>query len=288
MTGRDFFIMEAIMNQNNVRQALIVFILLLVTLACALPAQTTSTPVKNPSSVETSLASTARALAQQTETAQGFTPTPSVVPTKTLTPTPKVSSSGTSLETLADGSTRFTDHTAGFRVVFPAGWLAIRVGEPEYYQAWDKEAAKNPVFQDIFASMQNTDPNQFRVTAIDIRSAVTYQTFSRMDVVFAPNDIRPLNEVRIVQTNRKLPFSKFRLLSSSLAKTPDGLEVAIIEFQWESASPENIIFLTYHREVLFKVASGTASLQFTTGLSEKDKVLPEFEKVIGSVDSLTP
>lgn len=274
------------MPQNHRSTLLFGSLILLLMIACG--GSVTPAPIKNPGSVETSLAATARWLAQQTETAQGFTATPSVVPTSTLTPTPKVSSAGTSLEILADGSTRFTDHSAGIQVVFPAGWLAVRVGEPEYYQAWDKEAAKSPVFQNIFASMQNSDPNQFRVTAIDTRAAVTYQTFSKMEIVFAPDDIRPLNEVRIAQTNRKLPFSKFKLLSSALTKTPDGLDVAIIDLQWESASPENITFLSYHREIIFKVPSGTVALQLSTGLSEKDKVILELEKVIDSIEFLNP
>ena len=274
------------MPRNHRSTLLLGTLIFLLIIACA--GSVTPVPITNPSSVETSLASTARWLAQQTETAQGFTATPSVVPTKTMTPTPKVSSAGTSLEILEDGSTRFTDHTAGIQLVFPVGWLAIRVGEPEYYQAWDKEAAKNPVFQNIFASMQNTDPNQFRVTAIDTRSAVTYQTFSKMEVVFAPNDDRPLNEVRIEQTNRKYPLSKFKLLSSALTKTPGGLDVAIIEFQWESATPDNQIFISYHRDVIFKAESGTVALQLGTALTEKDRQIPELEKVIDSLVFLNP
>lgn len=274
------------MPQNHRNTLLFGSFILLLMIACG--RTVTPVPITNPGSVETSLAGTARWLARQTETAQGFTATPPVVPTKTMTPTPKVSSAGTSLEILEDGSTRFTDHTAGIQVVFPAGWLAMRVGEPEYYQAWDKEAAKYPIFQDMFTSMQNTDPSQFRVTAIDTRSAPTYQTFSKMEVVFGSGDERTLNEVRMDQTNRKRALAKFKLLSSTLAKTADELEIAIVDFQWASATPDNQIFSSYHRDVIFKVASGTVALQLSTGLSEKDKLMPELEKVIESLVFLTP
>ncbi len=271
-------------NHRNV----LLFSSFIFLLLAACGGKVTPTPITNPGSVETALASTARWLAQQTETAQGFTATPSVVPTETMTPTPKISSAGTSLEILADGSTRFTDHTAGIQVVFPAGWLTVRVGEPEYYQAWDKEAAKNPVFQNMFASMQNTDPSQFRVVSIDSRSAVTYQTYSKMEIVFAPGDDRPLNEVRIDQTNRKPALSKYKLLSSTLSKTTAGLDIAIVDFQWQSATPENELFLSYHRDVIFKVDSGTVALQLGTALTEKDRQMPEFEDVIDSLVFLNP
>lgn len=274
------------MPRFYVRALLFVSLLLLFMTACG--RSVTPAPITNPSSIETSLASTARWLAQQTETAQGFTPTPTVVPTVTMTPTPKVSSSGTSLEILADGSTRFTDHTAGVQVVFPPGWLAVRVGETEYYQAWEKEAAKNPLFQDIFATMQNTDPGLFRVTAIDTRSEVTHQSFSKMDIVFVANDDRSLNELRIAQTSQKRALAKFQILTSMVTKTAGGLDVTIVDFQWQSVTPQNEFFLSYHRDVIFKVAAGTVDIQLATGLTEKDRQLPELEKVIDSLVFLEP
>jgi hypothetical protein len=273
--------MEEIMKLNHRNSLAIGFLLLLSLVACGQrvkPATQT-----NPSGVETALASTARALAKQTETAQGFTPTPPVIPSETLTPTPKVSSLGTSLEKLADGSTRFTDYTAGIQVVFPTSWLAIRVGEAEYYQAWDKEAVKVPVFQDIFVAMQNTDPNLFRVTAVDMRSEVTYDTFSKMEIVFAPDDQRTVNEIRISQTKKKYPLTKFKLLSSRLEKSPDGFDTAVIEFQWESKTPQNESSLNYHKEIIFKTPSGAIAIQLFTELDRKDSVMLEFDKVVDSV-----
>ena len=274
------------MPRNHRKTFLFSVLLLLLISACG--RSVTPAPITNPGSVETSLASTARWLAQQTETAQGFTPTPSVVPTLTLTPTPKISSAGTSLEILADGSTRFTDRTAGIQVVFPPGWLAVRVGEPEYYQAWDKEAVKNPVFQDLFASMQNTDPGQFRVTAIDTRADITRESFSKMDIVFVAEDERSLNELRIAQTNQKRALAKFKVLSSTVTKTASGLDVAIVDFQWQSVTPENEFFLSYHRDVIFKVTAGTVDVQLATNLTEKDKLIPELEKVLASLQFLNP
>lgn len=268
------------------RTLLFASLILLLLTACG--RSITPAPVTNPGTVETSLASTARWLAQQTETAQGFTATPSVVPTETMTPTPKISSAGTTLEVLSDGSTRFTDHTAGIQVVFPPGWLTVRVGETEYYQAWDKEAAKNPVFQDLFASMQNTDPSQFRVTAIDTRSEVTRQSFAKIDIVFVAKDERPLNELRIAQTNQKRALAKFKVLSSTLTKTANGLDVAIVDFQWQSVTPDNEFFLSYHRDVIFKVTAGTVDVQLATSLSEKDRLMPELEKVLASLQFLNP
>jgi hypothetical protein len=253
-------------------------LLVMLTAGCGRPVQ--AVPTVDSSARETALAATALALG---------TATPSPVPTETPLPTAVVSSQGTSLVTQEDGSVLFVDHKAGIQVTFPVDWLAVRVGEPEYYEAWEKETTKSPVFMNIFIAMQSTDPAQFRVTAIDVRSeSVTYENFSKMEVVFAPDDQRTLREVRVAQTQKPLPLTKYKLLSSSLTKTANGLETAIIEFQWESKSPENVRIMSYHREVIFKVPTGTVSIQLFTGLDQKDLLMPVFDQVIGSLVFLTP
>src|ERR1044071_5609533 len=108
MSRRDF-IKEAIMNQKRIPQALLGLVLLFTLFGCG----KSQAPKTNPPAVETSLAGTARALAKLTETAKGFTQTPSPVPTLTLTPTPKISLTVTSLTLNKDLSTLLLDHTAG-------------------------------------------------------------------------------------------------------------------------------------------------------------------------------
>jgi hypothetical protein len=127
-------------------------------------------PITNPSSVETALASTARAFAKQTETANGFTATPSIVPSETPTSTPKISLQGTSLIVREDQSTLFIDHKLGFQLVIPAGWLITRLNEPEYYRAFALDVVlENPAINDRLTQLQNDDAEHLRLDAIDIR-----------------------------------------------------------------------------------------------------------------------
>lgn len=113
--------------------------LLMGIVACALPGQTLpSEPVSNPGEAETSIPGTVQAAASQTEQARLVTTDPTFIPTETSVPTPVISSVGTSLVIKEDGSTLFVDHLAGVKITIPSGWLAIRVGEPEYYTAWEK------------------------------------------------------------------------------------------------------------------------------------------------------
>jgi hypothetical protein len=261
------------------RKKLYLFLCMFVTLmaGCGQPVQ--AVPTIDSSARETALAGTALAFG---------TATPSPTPTETPVPTAVVSSQGTSLVIGEDQTTLFTDHKAGIQLTFPAGWLALRVGEPEFYGAWENEITKSPVFVNVFAAMQDSDLAQFRVSVIDIREQVTYENFSKMEVVFAPDDKRGLNEVRVVQAKKFSILKDYKLLSSTLTKTPDGLDTAIIEFQWESISPENVTIMGYHKEMIIKVPTGTVSIQLFTGLDQKDILLPVFDQVLGSLIFLTP
>src|SRR5262245_66339864 len=106
------------------------FLSLLVALplaGCGRPVQ--AVPTVDSSARETALAGTAVA-AFGTAT---FTP----APTETPVPTVSVSSYGTSVTRREDGSTVFIDERANIQMTFPANWLDMRVGDPEYYQAWE-------------------------------------------------------------------------------------------------------------------------------------------------------
>src|SRR5215216_357997 len=135
------------MNRKHLSLPLIGFLLLFTVMGFG--CGKSPAPITNPPAVETSLAGTARALAKQTETANGFTLTPSITPSLTLTPTPKISLNGTSLVFNEDGGALFVDNKAGIQLTIPAGWMAFRVNEQEYYDAFTSEVVlANPALSE--------------------------------------------------------------------------------------------------------------------------------------------
>jgi len=271
------------MRHNQVHQTLIGLVLLLVMVGCG-TAQ--PTPITNSPGVETSLASTAQALAKQTETARGFTPTPTVLPTETLTPTPKVSLNGTTLTIQEDQSTRFIDHKAGIQLVIPAGWMAVRVNEPEYYDAFTSDVVlANPALNQRLTQIQDLDLNVYRLDAFDIREGhIPNGVICDINVIFQPGDTRSLEQWAKVEGNRKSLFKGFKLTSMGYGKTADGTRVLAIEQNW-TIDPSNTMF---HRSVFFSLPTGTVVLDFYANKSFKDTVLPDFEQVVNSLKLLEP
>jgi len=279
------------MNRNHLRLNLSgVAILLLAITACAIPGQATqAVPTANPNEQKAAITSTANILAEATLSARLVTGTPGFISAKTLVPTPEISFSGTSLLELTDGSVQFTDYWAGMRILIPPEWLAVRVGELEYYQAWEKVGAQNPEFLHKFASIQTLDPDTFRMTAVDIRPEhILYEHVPTLDVIFVQGDISTLNEVKIAQIENQPPLANYKLLSSNFQETPKGIEVVFIEFQWESATSANQHYISYSKRVLFKVPTGTVSIDLHIPLEQKDSLGLEFDQIIGSLTLFAP
>ena len=260
------------------RKKLYLFCGLFVILAagCGQPVQ--AVPTVDSSARETALAGTALA-------AFG-TPTPIPSPTETPVPTAVVSSQGTSLLIQEDQTTLFTDHKAGIQVTFPSGWLAIRVGEPEYYMAAEKVGTQNTWFLEEIASLQTLDFNVFRLHAYDLHPEhVLNNALPKINVVFLQEDKRTLRQIeadertlikRSVKKGHKHLSSDFQVLSE--------LEVLIFQSQWDAISFPT----THYRGTFFKVPAGTVVLDFYIASEQQDSMELEWKKIVESISMLSP
>lgn len=269
------------MNPKQICQLLVGFLFLFALAGCGKKA-----PLMNPPAVETSLAGTARALAKLTETARPITPTAAVTPTITFTPTPRISVNGTSLTVQGDGSAVFVDHKAGIQLTVPSGWMAFRVGEQEYYDAFTSEVVlSNTALNERLTQIQDFDLEKFRLDAFDIRDDHSPNgIISDMSVVFHEGDTRMLEQWARAEGNQKSPYKNYRFLSARYLKTADGTTVLAIEQTW-SFDQSNKVF---HRAVYFSLPTGTLVLNFYTNNAFKDTVRPDFDQFVSSVTPLNP
>ena len=262
------------MKPHGTHILVIGFVFLLLPLACSQRSHLSS--VANPTNTVPAAAN-------------HFTPAPPTTPTRVLTATPNVSPSGTSLSTREDGSTQFTDHLAGLELVFPSGWLAVRVGEQEYYSAWETQVTQNPLFVEIFAAMQNLDPKVFRVSAFDIRpDHILHDNVSNIDVSFRQGDTNSLSAIKANEINHPPPLRKYKLLSWGFFETAQGIEALNMEIQWEYTNSAKEALSGYRRRVIFKVPSGGVTVDLLLSLDKKDLTMPEFDELIDHIRLITP
>jgi hypothetical protein len=214
------------------------------------------------------------------------TATPIPSPTETPVPTAVVSAQGTSLVAQADGSILFTDHKAGIQMTFPAGWLAIRGGEPEFYMAAEKVGTQNEWFLEEIAWLQSLDLNVFRLHAYDLHPEhVLNDILPKINVVFREGDERTLRQIesdertsiqRSVKNGHKHLSSDFQVLS--------GVEVLIFQEQWDAIS-----FPTAHAKgTFFKVSGGTVFIDFMIASEQQEALEPEWKQVVESITLIAP
>src|SRR5688500_6315047 len=160
--------MEEMMSRRNWHIGFYGMFLLLAVLACVIPGQAAAPdPAADPNALSTFIAGTAQVLAAQTEqdaTLMAPSMTPTLVPTGTMTTTPQFSVEKTTLVIQADQSTVFTDYKAGIQITFPAIWMPLRVGEKEFYKAWETDFVKNnQSLMDQIGHMQTANAAKVRL-----------------------------------------------------------------------------------------------------------------------------
>lgn len=260
--------------------------------ACVPPGQAIPpTPVSQPISMEVAVAGTAQAAQQQTEQAKPVFPTETAAATATATAAEVISTYGTSLVKLTDGSTQFRDHRAGVQIIFPPNWLALRTGEPEYYAAWEKEGIQNPDIMEGIVAIQNLDLNVFRMTAYDLHPEhVMYRALPRINVVFVERDTRTLKAV-MVDEKQAIESSiqkDHAFVSSDFQETSTGLPIMIFQAEWRSSSYDNVEYMTHYRGVFFSTPAGLVVIDLFVPREERDILAPECDQIVESITLLDP
>ena len=271
------------MHQNNLHRTLIGFVILPAMTACTLPIQTA--PEISPSAIETAIASTLQAAAQQTKRAGLLTPTVTLAPTEALTSTPKISFYGTSLTVREDQSSVFVDHEAGIQLVIPPGWMPVRVNEDEYYKAFGMDVvSQTPAIHEHLTYIQDANVDVLRLNAIDLRPGhIQDEIVTNFNVIFEEGKTRSLEQWQQAERKRKSPYKHFKFISSSYPKINDGTRVLVIEQSWDAHNST-----LYYRGVFFSLPSGTVVLDFFTNSDLKAALLADFDQVVNSLTLLNP
>lgn len=284
------------MSQRNLFVYILIGLFMTLIVSCS-PAQVTPAPqpqplsTSNPDAFKLMVAETAAAFMTQTVEAMPTAtvtlppPTETAIPTVTLTPTPDVET--TSLSEMEDGSTQFFDYQAGIKLTFPAGWMAVRLSEPEFMDAW-VDAVDDPVLQYGMESVQALDPIIHRVHAFNTQDGYAYDGQGSMIAVqFSEGDTQELEKIAEEELQPK-ELEGYRLISPQYQVRPDGLELFVLEESWQDASSTEQQVMTYHKRVVFKVSNGTVFIDFYTPLEIKDTVQPEFDQLIDQLATYIP
>lgn len=280
------------MNRKNLYPVFSTLVLLLAIVACVTPGQTvvTPAPVSNPVNIETAVAGTSQAAAAQTQQAIPIPATATIADTPTSTSTPKISLTGTSLVVQEDQSILFIDRKGGFQITLPPSWLAIRINEEEYFNAFTLDVVlANPEINERLTRIRSSNGDYLRLDAIDTRPGhIVKGLICDISVMLHPEtaDSDSLEEWARIEKDsvRNSIVEGHKLLSSKFQQVADGTRILVVEESW-NYTPEDKVFL---RRVFFDLPSAIVTLDFQANIDFKDTVLPEFEQVVNSLTLITP
>ena len=278
------------MPNTKTRGIIAAALLMTAALACALPFQDASVPPPTPDTrVGTSVAGTVAAAMDLTATA--LVPTATIPPTSTPAPTetatPEESGAGSSLTAQADGSTLFVDERAGYRVTIPAGWLAVRINEQEYLDAFLLPQAADDTIQKALLSIQNQNPDVTRLFVVDLMEGhMPKGLVTNVNIVWdEPFEID-------FETDEEL-----QALADEAAKAAVGPTVQSVNFvvptngdvygeivlETQGLTPSGESASIYQKLTVFDLPKGTLYITLTVESGFADTVLPYFTAMLDTL-----
>ena len=265
-------------------------ILFFTIMACVVPGLSQPVPPTfDLNLIPTMVVLTANALEAQTAVAALQIPleTPTLAPIESATATPKVSFAGTSLFLRDDQTTVFTDYRVGVELIIPTGWLAVRINEDEYYDAWVLPELSNPAYQRALASIQDRDPNEARLYILDIQEGhlqggmvtnVNLFLYTKEEIALEDNA-----DVSSIADSFAKAMPGLEVLSAKLSATPGGIPIGISTSKMPAITVENVDVIVFYKQIFLKSKMGLLTITLTTTEELKDAVLPGFDAMIETI-----
>lgn len=276
----------------NKKQIFFITLIFLTTiLACAVPGlPTASAPASTADTglLVTMVAETVSAALAQTEQARP-TLTPTLAPTSTLTQTrnPEVGLAGSTLTIQEDSSTLFVDQRAGYEIAIPIGWLSVRVNEQEYLDAFTLPAVANEHIQKSLLSIENRDPNKFRLFSFDVREEHVQNEFvTNINFIWDEQGAISLDtdeelKASAAQSVKALPG--LEILSTKISVTANAVPFGLIESKFAAKNSSGVEIVVFQKQVIFNAKTGTMVITLSTVEGLKDTIFPEFDAMLETI-----
>lgn len=280
------------MKNNRFRALLATLAFLLAILACIVPGipASESAPVADPNLINTIVAETFSAAVAQTAGIPVGTPATEAAvaetPVGVLTP----GMTGTNVEKLPDGITKYVDYDGGFEVVFPAGWLAVRPNSDEFNAALADEGAKNQMLSDQMTTDQaGYDAGFDRLYSYPLRPDIEKNViFGFSKLVWDPDDAVPLDNDAMGQVVRGLEapggIPGFRAAVAQLYTNANGVTLIEIGGPFALDDGQGGTTAFYATLILFKPTPDSLTrMTFTVLRDYQAPILADVKSVIESI-----
>ncbi|MFZ5818998.1 MAG: hypothetical protein ACOYYJ_03765 [Chloroflexota bacterium] len=273
------------MSRKNILFASITGIFLI--LSCAAPSLVAPqpAPTTDPNRLSTLVAGTASVLMTQTARAAGLL----VTPTETPYATPTRPASGSVLKVQPDGSTYFADAATGLEMVIPPGWMALRIGEQEYYSAWADETSQRLGFTNILTNFSNQDPNVVRLITLDTLDGHSQNLFTT-NIIVQTGYSRTADEAAQIQLeHHRAVFTDLEVIAQQAGEISPGVQAVTLETAYNGVSISTGEEVRVYEKLVVLAANGqVTSIKLETPDAARAVTLPQFDQILAGLAFFTP
>lgn len=262
-------------------------LLLITALACVLPGQPSASPPRPTPDTRlgTMVAETVSAALEMTQQAL---PTPTTPPTSTpepiATPTAEtVESSGSTLRAEAEDTIIFIDERAGYHMEVPPAWLAMRVNQQEYLDAWLLPMASNPAFQRSLGSVQDQDPDRFRLFLFDKNEEHIDGGFvTNVNLLWNEQEVSLEDETDLMALADALPDSLpgSEVLAVEIRPLENGTKIGVVTSRLEAVTLDDVAVVLFQKQVFIDLPVGTLAVTLSTTETWRETVEPSFDAML--------
>lgn len=259
-------------------------VLIVMTMACILPASpSASLPTVTPDTrLENMVALTVSAALEMTQQAQPF-PTLTQTAEPTPTSTPEADSSGSSLTKNEDGSSIFIDKLGKYQITVPQEFVAMRINQQEFLDAWLLPEASNPAVQNQLNLIQKQDPNFFRLFAFDFNQEhidggfVTNINFLWDGEELSLEDETGMTDLASAYAEQ-LPNSQ--VLSTEIITLENETRAGIITSNMPAVTLDGANIVVYQKQAFFDLPAGTLIITLSTTETWQETIEPLFDAML--------
>jgi hypothetical protein len=185
----------------------------------------------------------------------------------------------------------FTDHRTGIEIIVPAGWLAVRVNEPEYYDAWVLPELSDPAYQHALAVIKDMNPNESRLSIIDMQEGHLQDGFvTNINLFWFEKDEISLEDdedllASLDSLSETMP--DLRVLTAKLSATSSGIPIGITTSKMPAITVEGANVVVFYRQVFVRARTGVLAITLATTEELKETVFLSFDAMIESITLVT-
>jgi hypothetical protein len=262
--------------------------LMILTMACILPAPSTDAPLPAPTAdtrLENMVALTVSSALEMTQQA---IPTQTPVPTRTAQPTvtstPEALAVESTLSKDEDGAIVFVDELAKYQITISSELMALRINQQEFLDAWLLPEASNSAIQNQLSTIQDQDPDRFRLFALDFNEEHIESGFVT-NINFLWDDVSNLSiEESLLQAKDDYLeiFPDVEIVENNEVVLQNEISVGLLMFKNKVTTLENVEIVVFQKQAFLLLPKGILMITLSGAESQIEFIEPLFDEMLES------